>query len=40
MPPQSDRDRRIVRLRFFDVWAKRGGRWVVVFSQATRAPKS
>ena len=29
-----------VRLRFIDVWAKRGGRWVVVFSQATRAPKS
>jgi hypothetical protein len=29
-----------VRLRFIDVWAKRGGRWVVVFSQATRVPKS
>jgi hypothetical protein len=29
-----------VRLRFVDVWQKRGGRWVVVFSQATRAPKS
>ena len=29
-----------VRLRFIDVWARRGGRWVVVFSQATRAPKS
>ena len=29
-----------VRLRFIDVGAKRGGRWVVVFSQATRAPKS
>jgi len=27
-----------VRLRFVDVWQKRGGRWVVVFSQATRAP--
>jgi hypothetical protein len=29
-----------VRLRFIDVWEKRAGRWVVVFSQATRAPKS
>lgn len=29
-----------VRLRFIDVWQKRGGRWVVVLSQATRAPKS
>lgn len=29
-----------VRLRFIDVWEKRDGRWVVVFSQATRAPKS
>ena len=29
-----------VRLRFIDVWQKRDGRWVVVFSQATRAPKS
>lgn len=29
-----------VRLRFIDVWEKRNGRWVVVFSQATRAPKS
>jgi hypothetical protein len=28
-----------VRLRFIDVWEKRGGRWVVVLSQATRAPK-
>jgi hypothetical protein len=28
-----------VRLRFIDVWEKRAGRWVVVFSQATRAPK-
>ena len=27
-----------VRLRFMDVWAKRGGRWQVVFTQATRAP--
>jgi ketosteroid isomerase-like protein len=27
-----------VRLRFVDVWQKRGGRWMVVFSQATRAP--
>jgi ketosteroid isomerase-like protein len=27
-----------VRLRFVDVWQKRGGRWQVVFSQATRAP--
>lgn len=26
------------RLRFMDVWAKRDGRWVVVFTQATRAP--
>ena len=29
-----------VRLRFVDVWQKRAGRWVVVFSQATRAPLS
>ena len=29
-----------VRLRVIDVWANRGGRGVVVFSQATRAPKS
>ena len=28
-----------VRLRFIDVWQKRDGRWVVVLSQATRAPK-
>ena len=28
-----------VRLRFVDVWHKRGGRWVVVFSQATRVPQ-
>ena len=27
-----------VRLRFMDVWQKRGGRWQVVFTQATRAP--
>ena len=27
-----------VRLRFMDVWQKRGGRWMVVFTQATRAP--
>jgi len=26
------------RLRFMDVWAKRGGKWVVVFTQATRVP--
>jgi len=26
------------RLRFMDVWAKRGGRWMVVFTQATRVP--
>jgi hypothetical protein len=24
------------RLRFMDVWAKRDGKWVVVFTQATR----
>ena len=29
-----------VRLRFIDVWEKRKGAWTVVFSQATRAPKS
>ena len=29
-----------VKLRFVDVWAKRGGKWVVVMSQATRVPKS
>ena len=28
-----------VVLRFVDVWEKRGGRWVVVLSQATRVPK-
>jgi len=27
-----------VHLRFADVWAKRRGRWQVVFTQATRAP--
>jgi hypothetical protein len=27
-----------VRLRFMDVWQKRDGKWVVVFTQATRAP--
>jgi ketosteroid isomerase-like protein len=27
-----------VRLRFMDVWQKRGGQWKVVFSQATRVP--
>ena len=26
------------RLRFMDVWAKRGGQWRVIFTQATRAP--
>jgi len=26
------------RLRFMDVWARRGGHWVVVFTQATRVP--
>lgn len=29
-----------VRLRFMDVWVRRGGRWQVVFTQATRAPAS
>lgn len=28
-----------VKLRFIDVWEKRGGAWKVVFSQATRVPK-
>ncbi|TAJ68959.1 MAG: nuclear transport factor 2 family protein [Phenylobacterium sp.] len=28
-----------VKLRFIDVWQKRGGKWVVVMSQATRVPK-
>jgi hypothetical protein len=27
-----------VRLRFMDVWQKHEGKWVVVFTQATRAP--
>ena len=27
-----------VRLRFMDVWVKRDGKWVVVFTQATRVP--
>jgi ketosteroid isomerase-like protein len=27
-----------VRLRFADVWAKRGGRWQVVYTQASREP--
>jgi ketosteroid isomerase-like protein len=27
-----------VRLRFLDVWQKRGGRWQVVFTQAGRVP--
>jgi ketosteroid isomerase-like protein len=26
------------RLRFMDVWARRSGKWVVVFTQATRVP--
>jgi hypothetical protein len=26
------------RLRFMDVWAKRGGKWQVIFTQATRVP--
>lgn len=26
------------RLRFMDVWARRGGHWVVIFTQATRVP--
>jgi hypothetical protein len=29
-----------VKLRFVDIWQKRGGKWVVVMSQATRVPKS
>ncbi|MBS0335123.1 MAG: nuclear transport factor 2 family protein [Proteobacteria bacterium] len=28
------------RLRFMDVWARRDGRWVVVFTQATRVPSA
>jgi len=27
------------RLRFADIWAKRGGRWQVVYTQASRAPR-
>jgi hypothetical protein len=27
-----------VRLRFMDVWARRGGAWTVIFTQATRVP--
>jgi len=27
------------RLRFADIWAKRGGRWQVVYTQANRAPR-
>ena len=27
-----------VRLRFSDVWAKRNGRWQVIFTDASRAP--
>lgn len=27
-----------VRLRFADVWAKRNGKWQVIFTQANRAP--
>lgn len=27
-----------VRLRFSDVWARRGGKWQVVFTQASRVP--
>lgn len=26
------------RLRFADIWAKRGGRWQVIYTQAARAP--
>jgi hypothetical protein len=26
------------RLRFMDVWARRGGAWKVIFTQATRVP--
>jgi hypothetical protein len=28
-----------VRLRFADVWARRGGRWQLVYTQASPAPK-
>ena len=27
------------RLRFADIWAKRGGRWQVVYTQVNRAPR-
>ena len=27
------------RLRFADIWAKRGGRWQVIYTQASRVPK-
>jgi len=27
-----------VRLRFADIWAKRGGRWQVVYTQVAKAP--
>lgn len=27
-----------VRLRFADIWAERGGRWQVIFTEATRVP--
>lgn len=33
----SDGKRYDVRLRFVDVWAKRGGKWQVVFTQADHA---
>jgi hypothetical protein len=26
------------RLRFMDVWARRGGAWKLIFTQATRIP--
>lgn len=32
----SDGKRYAVRLRFVDIWAKRGGRWQVIFTQANR----
>jgi len=28
------------RLRFADIWAKRGGRWQVIYTQASRVAKS
>jgi len=27
------------RLRFADIWGKRGGRWQVIYTQVSRAPK-